>query len=141
MSTFTGQPSIINATPQSIADRFADLSKFAAYAEQMPAEERARMGQIEFAPDAIIINNPQIGQMRFEVTECTPGEVRLQCSSPVPMALVLHLQPVDDGTQTQLTTEIDIDVPPMLRPFIAPQMQKAADQFGLMMAKMATANA
>jgi hypothetical protein len=41
---------------------------------------------------------------------------------------------------TEVTTDIDINIPAMLRPFIAPHMQRAADQFGTLMAKVAAGN-
>jgi hypothetical protein len=42
--------------------------------------------------------------------------------------------------RTEVTTDIDINIPAMLRPFIAPHMQRAADQFGELMGKVAAGN-
>ena len=44
----------------------------------------------------------------------------------------------DGENSTEVSTSIDIQLPAMLKPFLGPQIQKAADQFGVMMGKIAS---
>ena len=39
---------------------------------------------------------------------------------------------------TELQTSVEVEIPAMLRPFIGPKMQEAADKFGDLMAKLAS---
>ena len=40
------------------------------------------------------------------------------------------------GTGTDVTPTIDVEVPAMLKPFVGPKMQQAADQFGAMLTNL-----
>jgi hypothetical protein len=139
MANYKGKPVTVNSSAQSIAERFSDLSSLNSFVDQLPAEERQKIGDVEFEKDAISIKNPQIGSLRFAVTECSPKLIKLACASPVSMALQVNLTAIDDN-RTEVATDIDINIPAMLRPFIAPHMQRAADQFGTLMAKVAAGN-
>lgn len=139
MANYKGKPVTVNSSAQSIAERFSDLSSLNSFVDQLPAEERQKIGDVEFEKDAISIKNPQIGSLRFAVTECSPKLIKLACASPVSMALQVNLTAIDDN-RTEVATDIDINIPAMLRPFIAPHMQRAADQFGELMAKVAAGN-
>ena len=52
------------------------------------------------------------------------------------MKLEVGFLPVDDSS-TEVTGSIDVDMPAMLRPIVGPTLQKAADQFGTLFAKLA----
>lgn len=139
MANYKGKPVTVNSSAQAIADRFSDLSALNSYVDKLPEAERQKIGDVEFEKDAISIKNPQIGSLRFAVTECSPKVIKLACASPIAMSLRVDLSPIDDN-RTEVATDIDINIPAMLRPFIAPQMQRAADQFGTLMAKVAAGN-
>jgi hypothetical protein len=139
MANYKGKAVSVNSSAEAIAARFSDLSTLNDYVDKLPEAERQKIGDVSFEKDAISIKNPQIGSLRFAVTDCTPQLIKLACASPVAMALQVHLSPLS-ADRTEVTTDIDINIPAMLRPFIAPHMQRAADQFGELMAKVAAGN-
>jgi hypothetical protein len=139
MANYKGKTVTVNSSADAIANRFSDLSSLNEFVDRLPEAERQKIGDVAFEKDAISIKNPQIGSLRFAVTECSSKLIKLSCASPIAMALKVDLNAVDSD-RTDVTTDIDINIPAMLRPFIAPHMQRAADQFGELMAKVAAGN-
>lgn len=136
MAIYSGKPTLVHQSAGEISARFADLSTMERALENMPPEQRERMGQVEFRKDSLVMTNPQVGQIEFKVLENTPERIVLGCSSPLAMKMVMNLTPEDEEATT-VQTDIDIDIPAMLKPFIGPHLQKAADQMGNMMAGLA----
>ena len=54
-------------------------------------------------------------------------------SSPVPMKMELLIKPLG-ADFSEVTSQIDVEIPAMLRPLVGPQLQKAADKFGELIA-------
>jgi hypothetical protein len=50
--------------------------------------------------------------------------------------MAINFKTITDDT-TEVTTVIDVELPAMLRPFVGPKMQQAADQFGVLMSRLA----
>jgi len=137
MSKYSGRTVSVARSAQEIADKFADLSQFSAMLDRMPEEERAKIGDVTFDTDSVAINTKQVGTVRFQVVERTPQAVRLSAvGSPVPLAMSIDLDATSPHT-TDVTTNIDIDIPVMLRPMVGPHLQKAVDQFSDLVAKLA----
>lgn len=137
MATYTSQPTVVNSSAQAVADKFADLSRFQATLDQIPAEERAKIGDIRLTSDSIIMKTPQVGDITLKVTDRTPERVDLEAvGSPVPMALTVNIEPVDEAS-ARITTAIDVEIPAMLKPMIGGTLQKAADSFGQLMSRLA----
>lgn len=137
MSKYSGRTVSVARSAQEIADKFADLSQFSAMLDRMPEEERAKIGDVTFDTDSVAINTKQIGTVRFQVVERTPQAVRLSAvGSPVPLTMSIDLDATSPNT-TDVTTNIDIDIPVMLRPMVGPHLQKAVDQFSDLVAKLA----
>jgi hypothetical protein len=90
---------------------------------------------VEFSADSIKIVTPQVGEIAFNVTQrIRPSKIVFgTASSPVPLTMEVDIKPLSDNS-SEVTTTINVDVPAMLRPLIGPQMQKAADKFGELMA-------
>lgn len=128
------------APAHDIAEKFADLSVLQSRLDSLPEEQRGKLGAATFEKDAIIITNPQVGQVRFEVVERTPQAIVMQAQGLLPMQMRVDMQPDTNPDSTIVTTAIDIDLPLMLRPFVGPHMQKAADQFGSLIEQIATGN-
>ena len=97
--------------------RFSDLSFFEKQLEQLPEEQRAKLGEVHFAPDSISIVPPQVGELKLQVIE------RHNFAEVSPEA-------------TDVTTVIDVEIPAMLRPFVGPKLQQAADKFGEMISNL-----
>lgn len=136
MSKYTSRAVTINAPASAVVDKFGDMTVFKDRLDKIPADLRAKMGQVDFEPDAIVMTHPQLGQIRFSVVERTPSVVRMECTTPVRIELALNLEP-SGADSTRATTDIDIDIPMMLKPFIAPHMQKVVDQFSDLLSKIA----
>ncbi len=137
MSKYSGRTVSVARSAQEIADKFADLSQFSAMLDRMPEEERAKIGDVTFDTDSVAINTKQVGTVRFQVVERTPQAVRLSAvGSPVPLTMSIDLDATSPNT-TDVTTNIDIDIPVMLRPMVGPHLQKAVDQFSDLVAKLA----
>lgn len=130
MSKFTAKPFTVNLPPVEIAEKFADLTALQPMLDKMPEEQRKQVGDISFTTDSIGINTAQMGQVRFKVAERSDSKVVLQAEgTPVPMAMEIDLKPEAADTATEATCSIDLEVPMMLRPMIAPHLQKAVDKF------------
>lgn len=135
MAKYTGKSAIVPGSPESIAERFADLTQMQAAAEGMTPEQRAKAGNVVFTTNSMTITNPAVGAVEFKVLEHSPKRVVLGCSTPMKMDLVLDLKPHGED-ESEVTTSIDVDIPMMLRPLIGPQLQKAADEMGSMMTNL-----
>ena len=139
MSTYKGKTVTINTPAEKVAERFADLSAFAGAFDQIDASQKAQMGDVRLEPQAIIITNPAAGELRFDVVERTPQRITLQCSSPLPLAMNILMEDANGGG-TLVSTAIEVDLPIFIRPLIGPQLQKAADGFSDMVARIAEAD-
>lgn len=137
MATFTSQPAVIDSPAAAVADKFSDLTRMQEYLDRLPAEERQKIGDISFTPDSIVMKTPQVGEITLKVTERTPQRVCMSAvGSPVPMNLSVDIKALDDN-RSELTTSMEVDIPPFLKAMIGGTMQKAVDRFGDMMKRLA----
>lgn len=138
MSKYNGKTITVNRSAQEIADRFADLSQLQAIIEKLPESEKAKFGKIIFGEQSISVETPQAGQIHFDITERTASKITFKAAgTPVPLNMDLNLKPVSEEN-TEMAASIDVQLPMMLRPLIAPQMQKAVDMLTDVMAKIAS---
>lgn len=130
MAKYASKPVVVNTPAEAVSEKFADLSSFQHALDNIPAEERAKIGDIRLTQDSIVMNTPQVGEVVLKVTERTPRHVAMQAvGSPVPMALAIDIEPVD-GASSKVETSIEVEIPAMLKPLIGGTLQKAADSFG-----------
>lgn len=137
MAIYSSKPAVINRPIQEIFDRFSDLSNLQDQLMKLPEEQLARVGDVKFDTDSIAINTPQVGEVKFQVTErVAPGKIVFGSpSSPIPLKMILTLKPVTDDS-TEVVTAIDVEIPMMLRPLIGGKLQEAADQFSTLMSQL-----
>ncbi|MBO4977584.1 MAG: hypothetical protein J6C67_02570 [Muribaculaceae bacterium] len=104
---------------------------------QLPDEERARLGDVSFTRDAMVITTPQVGKIELAVEERTPSSIVMGTKNfPVPIKLrVTFTEKSADSTEVQ--GFIDADIPVMLKPLAGPMLQKCADQFGNLFSRLA----
>jgi len=135
MATYKSSVQRVNRPAEELFDRFSDLSHLQSSLDSLTPEQRAQVGDVEFSADGIKIVTPQVGEIAFEVTErVRPNSVVFGTkSSPVPLNMKLNIRELD-AASSEVQTEINVDIPAMLRPLIGPQLQKAADKFGELMA-------
>ncbi len=136
MATYKGKTVSVNASAEAVAAKFADLSVLEKSLDNVPESMRQQIGDAKFERDAIVIANPQVGQLKFEVVERTESLVKFASTSLLPMTMSVHMTATSETT-CDVSTTIELDIPMMLKPLIGPQIQKAADQFGVMMANIA----
>lgn len=137
MAKYSAKPVTVAMPAASIASKFEDLTTLQGALEKMPADVAAKVGDVRFEKDALVINTPQLGAIRLQVTERTPQRVALSAiGSPVPLVMGVDLKSLA-GESTELLTSIEVEIPAMLRPLIGSKMQEAADKFGDLMGKLA----
>ncbi len=137
MAKYESKPVAVNQPVETLFDRFSDISLFQQRINEIPQEERAKLGDVTFEPDAICLNTPQVGQLKFKVTErIAPGHVVFSAvGSPIPLSMAIDITATSDTSST-VVTAIEVDIPAMLRPLIGGKMQEAADKFGEMIGKL-----
>lgn len=120
-----------------LAEKFSDFRGMQARLDEMPAEERGRIGEVAFTQDSIVITTPQVGAITLRATQRTPDRVVMQAEgSPVPMSITVEMHPVA-ADQTEVVGKMDVEIPVMLKALVGPALQKAVDQFGEIFAKLA----
>ena len=137
MATFTGKSAIIEKSTVEVAEKFSDLSRIQDILNSLPEEQRAKAGDVELTKDKITIKTQQVGEVSFVVTERSTERVVFNAEgSPVPMKLVINLKSVSEN-RTELVTVMDVEIPAFLKPMVGGAMQKAVDQFGVLMQQLA----
>lgn len=131
MATYKSKPAKIDRPAQEIFARFSDMSRLQETLDKLPADQRDKIGQVEFTQDSIRITTSQVGDILFKVKEkVEPTKIVFGTeSSPVPLTMAVDIKPLTDTT-SEVETVIDVEIPAIVRPIIGPQLQKAADKFG-----------
>lgn len=136
MAKYSSKPVTVPVASQVIADKFSDLSRLEGALEQLPADQRAKIGDVSFSRDTLTIKTTQVGDIKFVVKECTPQRVVMGAEkSPVPLDMRVDLKP-QSADSTEFTTSIEVDIPMMLKPMLGGPMQKAVDQFSDLLVKL-----
>ena len=136
MSKYKSATIEVAKSATEISDKFADLTQLQPVIDRPPAEERAKIGDINFTTDTISVTTKQVGAVSFRVVERKPSEIVMAANgTPMPLQFFIKLDE-KAPTATDVTCTIDIDIPMMLRPMVGPQIQKAADMLGSMIGKM-----
>lgn len=133
MSQYKSKAVTIGRPVEFIAGKFDDLSVFSGSLANMPQNERERIGDVSFDKDSITIDTKQVGKIIFKISQRTSSRIVMNAvGSPVPLDLIVNLTPLGPDA-TEVITEIDVEIPAMLRPLIGGAMQKAVDRFGELM--------
>lgn len=139
MSKFVSKPTRVNRSPEEISSKFDDLSTLQNLVDQLPEDQKSKLGDVKFDRDTIAIHTSQVGDITFKITDRTPNRIEFQAiGSPVPVELDVNISPVEDEV-SEVTVCFDVQIPAMLRPLVAPHMQKAVDMLGDMIGKVSEA--
>ncbi len=140
MAEFKGKTVELPASPAAVFARLSDFSNLGERLESLPAELRNKIGDVRFTPDSIIITAAPAGEMTLAITERTePSRIVMSAkNSPVPLALSINIEDGPTADKSVVTPIAEVDIPPMLKPFIGPKMQEAADKFGDMLRNLYT---
>ena len=135
MATYKSKPQTVGRSADELFDRFSDLSRLQSALDSLTEEQRAKVGDVQFTADSIRIVTPQVGEIAFNVIDRQrPTKVVFGTqSSPVPMTMDVNITPKGNDA-SEVVTAINVEIPAMLRPLIGPQLQKATDKFGELIA-------
>lgn len=138
MSIYSSRQVTLDAPQASAYERISDIGAYQAILDSMPEDMRKQAGDVRFTDDSVTINANPVGEMRFDVTRRqAPDTLELTAAnSPAPMKLSLNLSPGDTPDKCILRTDIDVDVPAILRPMIGGKMQEAANQMTELVARI-----
>ena len=133
MAKYSGKAVTVNRPAADLYQRISDLSSFQERLNELPEEARQKLGEVKFTSDRMIINAPAVGEIAFVIAERVPNTLlRLAAeNSPLPFNIVMNFIEKSPDT-TEVQTNLDVDIPPMLRPMVGGKLQQAADKFGEM---------
>lgn len=137
MSQYKGKPITVARPMADLYAKVSDLSRYQAMYDSLPEDQRARIQGVRFEADGISFQAPGMGDMKFKVAETkTPSYVGFVAEgSPIPLKLAIELSETGAG-HTEVLPVVDVELPAMLRPFVGPKLQEAADQFGGVFSKL-----
>lgn len=129
MATYKSTVHNINQPVEKAFDNISNLSRLQEYLDMLPAEHLARIGEVKFTDDAIIIKAAAVGEIALNVVERkAPERVKFAAANaPVRMEVAILLSPATAESST-LVAELDVDIPAMLKPMVGGKMQEAADK-------------
>ncbi|MDE5750501.1 MAG: SRPBCC family protein [Duncaniella sp.] len=137
MSQYKGKSVEIARPIAELYAKVSDLGQYQSLFESVPEEQRKHLQGVKFGADGIAFQAPGVGDMKFKVAEkVAPNHVGFVAEgSPIPIKLSIEL--TEKGTdKTEVLPVVDVDLPAMLRPFVGPKLQEAADQFGSVFTKL-----
>ena len=131
MARYNSKPVVVEKSAETLFDHISNIGSYQQRLEALPEEERAKLGDVKFTDDSIIINAAPVGEMRFDVVERTrPSRVVLSAAqSPVPLTMAVELSPVGESS-TAVSSVREGEIPMMIKPLVGGKMQEAADKFG-----------
>ena len=137
MTKYTSKPATVGVAPEVLDQKFADFNGMQDKLNELPEDQRAKIGEINFTNDSIEIVTPQVGGIVLRAVEREPGKVVLKAeNSPVPMSINILYKGVGEG-ESEVVGEMEVEIPAMLKPLVGPALQKAVDQFGIVFASLA----
>ena len=137
MSKYSSKPVSVGYSVEELDGKFSDFTGMQQKLDELPEDKKAKVGDVRFTTDSIVITTPQVGAITLRATQRRRGFVSLQAeSSPVPMAINISYK-ADGPASSEIVGEMDVDLPVMLRPLVGPALQKAVDQFGNIFASLA----
>jgi len=133
MAKYSGKAVIVNQPINDIYNRISNLSSFQQRLDELPEEMRDKLGDVRFTDDKLIINAPAVGEITFVMAErVAPTLLRMTAeNSPVPFNIVMNFTEKSPES-TEVRTDLDVEIPAMLRPLVGGKMQEAADKFSEM---------
>lgn len=130
MAKYEGKPVTIDRPALDVYNSITNLGAYQARLDELPQEAREKIGSVRFTDNSIFIAAAPVGEIQFDVAEkIEPELMRLSAAnSPVPFNIIIRIAPEGDAA-CKVATELDVDIPAMLRPMIGGKMQEAADKF------------
>lgn len=140
MESYKSDKVIIDYNINVIYNKLSDPRVFKAHLDEnidrLPQDAREHLDKVKFEDDGISIESP-MGALKLSVAESVePSLVKYTAlQSPVPFGLTVNLEPIDDS-HTGSVTEINIELPMMLRAMVGGKLKDGAKQLGEVIAKL-----
>ena len=142
MESFKSTPHGIACDAATIYSKLTDPSlikrQIEAHADQMDASALQHLEAVKFGEDSIAIESP-MGEVTLSLDRENSIEdekvVYTASSSPVPINMVINLEPQDDGT-TMSTAELQLKLPFFMRKMVEGQLVEGANRFGELLARI-----
>lgn len=140
METYKSDKVIIDHNIDVIYSKLSDPRVFKAHIDsnidRLPDEAREHLEKVKFEDDGISVDSP-MGALKLSVSESVaPSMVKYTAqSSPVPFGLTINLQAIDD-THTESITELNIELPFMLKAMVGSKLTDGAKKIGELIAKL-----
>lgn len=140
MESYKSDSIIIDHNIDVIYSKLSDPRIFKEHLDKnidsLPDEAREHLEKVKFEDDGISVESP-MGMLKLSVCESVaPTMVKYTAqSSPVPFGLTINLSPIDEH-HTQSITELNIELPMMLRAMVGSKLSDGAKKLGEMIAKL-----
>ena len=136
MESFKSNPHAIACDAATIYSKLTNPSllknQIDAHADKIDGEARQHLDTVKFTEDSIAIQSP-MGEVTLALDHENSVEGRrvvyTATSSPVPISMVINLEPQPDET-TMSTAELQLELPFFLRKMVEGQLQEGANRFG-----------
>ena len=136
MESFKSNPRAIACDAATIYSKLTNPSLIKqlidAHSDHIDEMARAHLDTVRFSDDAIAIQSP-MGEVTLSLDHesSIEGEriVYTASSSPVPINMVINLEPQPDDT-TMSTAELQLKLPFFMRKMVEGQLQEGANRFG-----------
>ena len=136
MESFKSNPHAIACDAATIYSKLTNPSliknQIDAHADKIDGEARQHLDTVKFTEDSIAIQSP-MGEVTLALDHENSMEGRrvvyTATSSPVPISMVINLEPQPDET-TMSTAELQLELPFFLRKMVEGQLQEGANRFG-----------
>ena len=140
MENYKSDKNTISYNIELIYNKLSDPRIFKEHIDQnidrLPDEARKQLDNIKFEDDGISVESP-MGNLKLSVSESVPPTMVKYTaqSSPVPFGVTINLQPIDDG-HTESVTELNIELPMMLRAMVGSKLKDGAKKMGELIASL-----
>lgn len=142
MESFKSEPHAIACDAATIYTKLTNPSliqqQIEAHADMIDAEARQHLDAVKFTQDTIAIQSP-MGEVTLALDHENSVEsqrvVYTASQSPVPINMVINLEPQDDAS-TMSTAELQLNLPFFMRKMVEGQLREAANRFGELLARI-----
>ncbi len=142
MESFKSAPHAIACDAATIYSKLTNPSliqqQIEAHADKIDETARQHLDTVKFTQDTIAIQSP-MGEVTLALDHENSVEgqrvVYTASQSPVPINMVINLEPQPDAT-TMSTAELQLNLPFFLRKMVEGQLQEGANRFGELLARI-----
>ncbi|MBR4828603.1 MAG: hypothetical protein IKZ92_02220 [Muribaculaceae bacterium] len=142
MESFKSTPHVIACDATTIYSKLTNPSlirqQIEAHADKIDDEARQHLDTVNFTDDSISIQSP-MGEVKLSLDHENSIEgqrvVYTASQSPVPINMVINLEPQPDAT-TMSVAELQLNLPFFLRKMVEGQLKEGANRFGELLARI-----